>query len=113
MKLVRKEVDKLVAVNIQVMFDKTKHLSDASIKRRKVVRDRLIEKDREKAEEEEKKLKLEREKKEKERLVDPLNIIPLITKLLFLDKKKKLESRFSKRSNVSGKNVESKSTFKR
>lgn len=70
MKLVRKEVDKLVAVNIQVMFDKTKHLSDASIKRRKVIRDRLIEKDREKAEEEEKKLRLEREKKEKERFAN-------------------------------------------
>lgn len=70
MKLVRKEVDKLVAVNIQVMFDKTKHLSDASIKRRKVIRDRLIEKDREKAEEEEKKLKLERDKKEQEKFVN-------------------------------------------
>lgn len=35
MKLVRKEVDKNVAVNIQVTFDKTKHLSDASVKRRK------------------------------------------------------------------------------
>lgn len=69
MKLVRKEVDKLIAVNIQVAFDKTKHLSEASIKRRKVIRDRLIEKDREKAEEEEKKLKLEREKKEKEKFV--------------------------------------------
>lgn len=35
MKLVRKESDKLVAVNILVTFDKTKHLSEASIKRRK------------------------------------------------------------------------------
>lgn len=35
MKLVRKDADKIVAVNIQVHFDKTKHLSDASIKRRK------------------------------------------------------------------------------
>lgn len=67
MKLVRKEIDKIVAVNIQVTFDKTKHLSEANIKRRKVIRDRLIEKDREKAEEEEKKLKEEREKKEKEK----------------------------------------------
>jgi arginine/serine-rich splicing factor 17 len=35
MKLVRKDKDKLVAVNIEVNFDKTKHLSDVSIKRRK------------------------------------------------------------------------------
>lgn len=67
MKLVRKEVDKHVAVSIQVTFDKTKHLSDTSVKRRKVIRDRLIEKDREKAEEEEKRLRVEQEKKEKER----------------------------------------------
>jgi splicing factor, arginine/serine-rich 17 len=67
MKLVRKETDKHVAVNIQVTFDQTKHLSDNSVKRRKVIRDRLIEKDREKAEEEEKKLKAELEKKEKEK----------------------------------------------
>lgn len=67
MKLVRKEVDKHVAVNILVDFDKTKHLSDVSAKRRKVIRDRLIEKDREKAEEEEKKLREEKERKEKEK----------------------------------------------
>lgn len=67
MKLVRKEVDKLVAVNIQVTFDTTKHLSDASVKRRKVIRDRLIEKDREKAEIEEKKLREEQQRKEKEK----------------------------------------------
>lgn len=67
MKLVRKEVDKLVAVNIQVTFDTSKHLSDSSVKRRKVIRDRLIDKDREKAAEEEKKLRVERELKEKER----------------------------------------------
>lgn len=67
MKLVRKDVDKLIAVNIQVTFDKSKHLSDSNIKRRKVIRDRLIEKDREKTELEEKKLREEQEKKEKER----------------------------------------------
>jgi splicing factor, arginine/serine-rich 17 len=67
MKLVRKEADKLVAVNIQVTFDTTKHLSDSSSKRRKVIRDRLIDKDREKAEEEEKKLQIERDIKEKEK----------------------------------------------
>lgn len=67
MKLVRKEVDKLVAVNIQVTFDQSKHLSDSSIKRRKVIRDRLIEKDREKADIEEKKLREEQQRKEKEK----------------------------------------------
>lgn len=35
MKIVRKEADKYVAVNISVTFDKSKHLSDASVKRRK------------------------------------------------------------------------------
>jgi len=67
MKLVRKEVDKTLAVNIQVTFDQTKHLSDGSIKRRKVIRDRFIEKDREQAEEEEKKIREEQAKKEKEK----------------------------------------------
>jgi arginine/serine-rich splicing factor 17 len=65
MKLVRKDSDKLVAVNILVHFDKTKHLTDASIKRRKVIREHLMEKDRQKAAEEEKKLAVEREKLEK------------------------------------------------
>lgn len=67
MKIVRKDADKSVAVSIKVTFDKTKHLSDNSIKRRKIIRDRLIEKDREKAEEEEKKLQAEREVREKEK----------------------------------------------
>lgn len=67
MKLVRKEVDKLMAINIHVSFDKSKHLSDSSAKRRKVIRERLIEKDREKAEDEEKKLRMEQERKEQER----------------------------------------------
>jgi splicing factor, arginine/serine-rich 17 len=67
MKLVRKEADKVLAVNIKVTFDKTKHLSENCIKRRKIIRDRLIEKDREKVEEEERKLREEREKREKEK----------------------------------------------
>lgn len=67
MKIVRKDADKVIAVNIKVTFDSTKHLSDNSIKRRKVIRDRFIEKDREKAEEEEKKLQAERETREKEK----------------------------------------------
>lgn len=56
MKLVHKEGGELSqAINIIVDFDKTKHLSDVSIKRRKVVRERLIEKERELDEEERKK----------------------------------------------------------
>lgn len=47
MKLVHKEGELSQAINIVVDFDKSKHLSDASIKRRKVVRDRLMEKERE------------------------------------------------------------------
>lgn len=67
MKLVRKEGDKNLAVNIAVDFDRTKHLSDASVKRRKIVRDKFIAKDRAKDEEEKRKLQLEEEKKERER----------------------------------------------
>lgn len=67
MKLVRKEEDKNVSVNIQVTFDKTKHLSDSSVKRRKVIRDRFIEKDRLKEADEEKRLKEIEDNKEKER----------------------------------------------
>lgn len=55
MKLVHKEGELSQAINIIVEFDKTKHLSDVSIKRRKVVRERLIEKEREADEEERKK----------------------------------------------------------
>lgn len=47
MKLVHKEGELSQAINVIVDFDKTKHLSDLSIKRRKVVRDRLMEKERE------------------------------------------------------------------
>lgn len=67
MKLVRKEGDKNLALNIIVDFDRTKHLSDASVKRRKIVRDKFMAKDRAKEEDEKRKLQLEEEKKEKER----------------------------------------------
>lgn len=66
MKLLRKDADleKGVhqTVNVKVDFDKTKHLSDASIKRRQIVRDRLMEKERDAEEKEldfKKKLELE------------------------------------------------------
>lgn len=39
-------------INIKVDFDRTKHLSDASIKRRQIVRDRFMEKEREAEEKE-------------------------------------------------------------
>lgn len=67
MRLVRKEGDKNMVINIKVEFDKTKHLSDSCIKRRKAVRERLMAKDREREEEEMKKQLKEAEKLEKER----------------------------------------------
>lgn len=67
MMLVHKEGDKNLGANITVTFDKTKHLSDLSIKRRQIVRERLIAKEKLKEEEERKKLALEEAKKEKER----------------------------------------------
>ena len=73
MKLVKRGVDKSSAISISVHFDKTKHLSDSSIKKRKVVRDRLMAKDREKEEEEKKRLAAEEAKKEKERFANNYN----------------------------------------
>lgn len=67
MKLLRKEGDKNLAINIAVDFDTTKHLSEANIKRRQVIRDRLIMKENEKREEERRKIEEEELKKEKER----------------------------------------------
>lgn len=65
-KLVRKE-DKYFAVSIVVDFDRDRHLSDASIKRRQVVRDRCIAKEMAKEEEERKKKEAEEERLEQER----------------------------------------------
>lgn len=67
MKLLRKEGDKNLSISIAVDFDTTKHLSEASIKRRQVVRDRLIMKDNEKREEERRIAEEEEKKKENER----------------------------------------------
>lgn len=75
MKLLRKEGDKNLAINIAVDFDTTKHLSEASIKRRQVIRDRLIMKENEKREEERRKAQEEELKKEKERFECNGNII--------------------------------------
>ncbi|CAH0552760.1 unnamed protein product [Brassicogethes aeneus] len=50
MKLVHKEDDGAVETNIVADYDKTKHLSEATIRRREIVRERLIKKAREKEE---------------------------------------------------------------
>ncbi|KAB0800319.1 hypothetical protein PPYR_06059 [Photinus pyralis] len=71
MKLLHKEADDdAFAVNIVVDYDRTKHLSEASIRRREIVRDRLVRKDiykeeklRINLEEEEKTREAERQKK--------------------------------------------------
>lgn len=52
MKLVHKEPHIAEEINIKVDFDKSKHLSDASINRRKIVRERLILRARKKEEKE-------------------------------------------------------------
>ncbi|XP_049538323.1 A-kinase anchor protein 17A-like [Anopheles darlingi] len=67
MKLVRKEGDRNLAVTITVDFDQTKHLSDASVKKRQIVRDRLIAAEREKEELEKKRIAEEEARKELER----------------------------------------------
>lgn len=66
MKLVRKE-QKSYAINIVVDFDRKKHLSDASVKRRKVVRDRCIAKEQAREEEEKQKKLAELEKREQQK----------------------------------------------
>ncbi|XP_057658883.1 A-kinase anchor protein 17A isoform X1 [Diorhabda carinulata] len=64
MKLVHKDEDSMLEVDIKVDFDKSKHLSEASIRRREIVRDRLVRKARE--QEEKDKAKLEEIKKKEE-----------------------------------------------
>lgn len=67
MKLLRKEGDKNLAINITVDFDTSKHLSESNIKRRQIIRDRLIMKENEQREIERKAAEEEEMKKEKER----------------------------------------------
>lgn len=67
MKLLRKDGDKNLAINIAADFDTTKHLSETNIKRRQIIRDRLIMKENEKREEERQKQAEEDLRKEKER----------------------------------------------
>lgn len=65
-KLIRKE-DKYFVVNIVVDFDRERHLSDSSIKRRQVVRDRCIAKEMAKEEEERKRKQEEQDRIELEK----------------------------------------------
>lgn len=67
MKLGHKEEDTLYLVDIRIDFDKTKHLSDATIKRREIVRDRLITKEKERQEKEQKAVEADNLRKEAEK----------------------------------------------
>ncbi|XP_069695440.1 A-kinase anchor protein 17A [Periplaneta americana] len=68
MKLLHKEGDKACTASIKVDFDKTKHLSDPSIRRRRIEREKIIAQEREIEERERKQQELEEQKKEEERL---------------------------------------------
>nr|CAD7453410.1 unnamed protein product [Timema tahoe] len=61
MKLLYKEGDKAFTASIKVDFDRTKHMSDVSIRRRRIERDKLMGKERDLEE------KLRREQEEEER----------------------------------------------
>ncbi|GJQ82030.1 hypothetical protein Trydic_g6906 [Trypoxylus dichotomus] len=69
MKLLRKDADfnEMYMVNIKVDFDRTKHMSEASIKRREIVRERLIRKQKEKEEKEQLEKEALHKKEEAER----------------------------------------------
>ncbi|KAK9879037.1 hypothetical protein WA026_003846 [Henosepilachna vigintioctopunctata] len=73
MKLVHKEEDEMLSVDIKVDFDRSKHLSDASVRRREIVRDRLVKKQREKEEQEMHTLE-EKKKKEEQLKKEELNM---------------------------------------
>lgn len=68
MKLVHKEEETAIEVNIKVDFDKSKHLSDGSIRRREIVRDRLITKAREQEEKDKAALEEKNKREEQDRL---------------------------------------------
>lgn len=53
---------------LKVNFDKSKHLSDASVNRRQIIRDRFVKKEKERLEAEMKEKKKEEKRKEEERL---------------------------------------------
>lgn len=66
-KLLFKDDHENFVINISVDFDKNKHLSDACIRRRKIVRDRFAARDKEKEERARKEAEEEKKKEEKER----------------------------------------------
>lgn len=71
MKLLKIEADETFTTNIKVDFDKTKHLSENSIRKRKIEREKLMAKDRELEEKKQKLedalMKLEEKEKEEEK----------------------------------------------
>lgn len=69
MKLLHKTNNNCYAIDISVDFDKTKHLTEPSIKRREIVRDRLIEKEKKRREKEEKEKEVAMEKVRSEKYV--------------------------------------------
>ena len=85
MKLVHKddECEEIYAVKIKVDFDRSKHMSGASIRRREIVRERLIKKEKEK-EEQILRQKEDMLKKEAEERLDFEEISVLICKLFFV-----------------------------
>lgn len=117
MKLVRKDGEKNMAVSISVDFDRTKHMSDMTIKRRKVVRDRLVLKEQAKEEEEKKKLQEIENRKERERLINFFNWFIVVSMRFYLKKKvfvfdnftgnaRRQKNKQSSINNWKGKNVE-------
>lgn len=69
MKLLHKAEGEVYTVNITVDFDRTKHLSDASTRRREIVRDRLVKKEIDKEEKERREQEEEERKVQAERLI--------------------------------------------
>jgi arginine/serine-rich splicing factor 17 len=61
------EVEMKLSLFLKVDFDKTKHLSEPAIRRRRAEREKLIAQEREKEERERKEQELQERKKEEER----------------------------------------------
>lgn len=95
-KLVHKSNNNCYTIDITVNFDKTKHLTESSIKRREIVRDRLIEKEQKHREKEKLVKEAELQKAETQRFylnsfspVFETYIFILGRKILLLKKRKK------------------------
>lgn len=67
MKLVHKSNNNCYTIDITIDFDKCKHLTEASIRRREIVRDRLIEKEQKHRDKEKEAKEAELQRAEKER----------------------------------------------